>query len=273
MYENHLQQAGLSTEQAIIYEILAKNGIMKAGKLTKLSEIKRGMVYKTLDQLIEMGLVDKLEDPGEVAQFRAKHPLKLKELAKDREQKAKDAQLALEGVLPSIVSDFNLATGRPGIQFFEGKEGIKQIYDDILKTGETIYLVRAIYEPVFEKEIVPVIKDFIKKRVVKGIKVKAITPKDIVQDGNQHKKDAQILFERTWVDKNYYNSPVEINVYGNKLAILSFDNELIGMIIESPQIARAYRQIFMLADAGARVAKRPPTQPENRPPQSSSVIA
>ena len=48
------------------------------------------------------------------------------------------------------------------------------------------------------------------------------------------------------------NTTLEIDIYGNKVALLSFGKELIGTIIESKQIAEALKQIFDLAKLGAK---------------------
>ncbi len=52
--------------------------------------------------------------------------------------------------------------------------------------------------------------------------------------------------------KDKYDAPVEIDIFGNKVAILSFGDELIGMIIESKQIASSLRQLFILATLGTQ---------------------
>src|SRR3989304_10490683 len=132
MFKQFLPQAGLTENQAFIYEILVKNGPMSAGAVCKKTPLKRGLVYKILDELTEIGLVEKREKPREVAIFSPAHPLKIKALAKEREEKAKAAQAALEGVLPKIISDFNLSISKPGVQFFEGLDGIKQVLEDTL---------------------------------------------------------------------------------------------------------------------------------------------
>lgn len=175
MHENTLQLAGLTKEQAAIYETLIVNGSMKAGQISKKTDIKRGLVYFVLDQLVELGLVEK-SDETKVVSFRAVHPVKLQELAEEREQDAKNAQIALTRALPEIISRFNLISGLPGVQFFEGLEGFKKIYDDKLKVGETIYLIRTVYEPVYQNKVKPIVHEFVKKRVKLGIPTIALTP-------------------------------------------------------------------------------------------------
>ncbi|MBA3679398.1 hypothetical protein H0W80_04420 [Candidatus Saccharibacteria bacterium] len=61
-----------------------------------------------------------------------------------------------------------------------------------------------------------------------------------------HRKDIdkKMLLMRTFYDPKLFDMPVEINIYGDKVAYLSFGEEVIGTIIHSPQIAQAQRELF-----------------------------
>jgi len=67
--ENILIQAGLSEEQAQIYQALLERGPQRASDLTKWVGLKRGLVYKVLEQLENIGLALKSEGKGTVAVF------------------------------------------------------------------------------------------------------------------------------------------------------------------------------------------------------------
>jgi hypothetical protein len=56
----------------------------------------------------------------------------------------------------------------------------------------------------------------------------------------------------TWVPEQAYSAPVEISVYNSRVAIISFGEEAVAMLIESPQVADALRQIFAMAKVGAK---------------------
>jgi sugar-specific transcriptional regulator TrmB len=253
MYEKILQQALLTKDQAIVYTVLLKNGPLPAGKLTKKTPLKRSLVYKVLEQLTELGLVEKREKKGQAIVFQPNHPETIKELIENRQRQTENARAVLETTMPGLVSDFNLISGKPAVRFFEGIEGLKQIYDDILSTGKDFYLIRSVYEPVYSEKIVPILERFIKKRVAKKISVTAITPRDFLKGRvPSPREDAKILYKRTWVDKKHYDAPVEIDIYGDKIAFLSFGKELIGVIIESPQIAKALKKLFLLSQKAAK---------------------
>ncbi len=137
-YLTSLTQAGLTYSQAEVYEILIKNGPLRASKIHNKSDLKRSLVYKVLGELLEMDLVTKDEPPRKVAIFSPRHPAKLKDLAEKAEDRAKTAQIVLGGILGQMSSDFNLAVGKPGVQFYEGKEGIIKIYETLLGQKQNI---------------------------------------------------------------------------------------------------------------------------------------
>jgi len=243
MYKDILVQLGLNQNEAIIYEYLLKNGERSAGEVIKKTPLKRGLVYLVLGELVKKGLIlEKKKD--KVALFSPAHPQILEERLANEEALIKKAKFTLEANLAMLVSDFNLVSGRPGVRSFEGVVGLSKIYDEILKDGKDFLLVRSIHEPVYTNKMLPVVKRFIKERVAKNISVTAITPTDIEPDTEQ---DKQNLFTRYWVPKELYSAPVEIDVFGDKVAMLSFGKELVGTIIESEQIADAMRQLFGLA--------------------------
>jgi len=246
-----LTQLGLSAKEAEIYQILLKLGNIPASKLLSLTKLKRTTVYSVLEELVKKSIVEK-DESSAIIKFRCKHPYVLKEYIENQVLKIKTAESVLDSALPELISSYNTVQNRPGVKFYEGLEGIKKIYDDILNEGKDFLLIRAGFEAVYEKEIIPkVLTDFIKQRVKKNIKVTAITPE---QPQASSAKDVSQLFTRQWVPLDFYSAPVEINIYGDKVALLSYAKEIVGLIIESPQISLALRQIFYLAELGAKQA-------------------
>ena len=69
-----LQQAGLSEEQALTYQALLDKGPQKASNIAQWTGIKRGLTYKVLDELVNIGLVEKKEPTSGVATFFPLHP-------------------------------------------------------------------------------------------------------------------------------------------------------------------------------------------------------
>src|SRR3989344_4177214 len=108
MYEQTLIKAGLTADQAKVYETLLHNGPLPAGEVSKKTALKRGWTYTLLEELIGLGLVEKQEGSNRVLRFSANHPMALKEFAEAKERQARDAQTTLDAVMKQMVSDYNL---------------------------------------------------------------------------------------------------------------------------------------------------------------------
>ena len=90
-YTEEIIKAGLSTEQAIVYEVLLKVGEAPASTIAKSipagTSLSRPLVYKVLDELIELELAIKSTDTSKVARFLPKHPVAISQVIdKQKEQ-------------------------------------------------------------------------------------------------------------------------------------------------------------------------------------------
>ena len=78
--EKILEELGLSKYQAKTLVALMKHGEAKASDVSELSGVPRAKIYSILDQLADLGYVDKI--PGRPVKFRAKSPDKIVERLK-----------------------------------------------------------------------------------------------------------------------------------------------------------------------------------------------
>lgn len=242
MYEQSLIQAGLSYAQAIVYEALIKNGSMPAGKLTKKTPFKRGLVYLALEELIKLDLVEKDEKDKKAAIFQVKHPTNLRNLAEKREQQAKDAKLALDGILPSIVSDFNLISGRPGVLFYEGEDGIKETLADSLASKTEIYTYADVEAVV--KYADKINKDYVKKRNKLGLKKKVI-----LLDSEFARKYMKTYYKDItsvrFIKHELYPFSALTEIYDGTTAYVTLEERnKIGVIIKNRSIYEMQKSLF-----------------------------
>lgn len=242
VYEQFLIQIGLTKEQANVYEVLVAGGLIPARSITQKTGIKRGMVYKVLDQLIEMGLIEKKDDISKIALFFPTHPNNLKKILEKREQEIKSVEISLNSVINKLSSDFNLISGKPNVQFFEGMEGMKKVLEDSLSAQTEIYSYADI--EAIQKYIPDINADYVKKREKFNIKKKAIlldTP-----------------FARTFL-KDYYKNVTDLRLiktvaspfqtimqmYDNKVSYITLsEKEMIGVIIEDKHISTMHKDLF-----------------------------
>jgi hypothetical protein len=62
----------------------------------------------------------------------------------------------------------------------------------------------------------------------------------------QDSKLEKVLYK--YIDKSKYNSPIDITVFDDNLAITSFKEPVMSVIIQNESIANAIRQILTLVE-------------------------
>lgn len=239
--EKILIEAGLSEEQAAIYSALLDKGPLKAGSLASWTGIKRGLIYKVLDQLENMGLITEKGGEGTVAVFSPNHPSRLSEIM---EQKEKSLALAKETVsfsLGALSSKFNLLSGKPNVQFYEGKEGVAKVIQDSL-TSQTEILSFADNEAM-NKYYPEINKENVEARKKSNIKKRLISI-DTPYIRELAKNDVAGITERKVIDSND-KFAVVTQIYDNKVSYITLDPErTIGVIIEDKAIYEMQKMIF-----------------------------
>lgn len=246
--ENILIEGGLSEDQALVYQSLLERGPQKASNLTNWTGIKRGLTYKILEQLENMGLVSKKGGKGAVTTFSASHPsLLLNKLEKDK----KNLELATETVkygLGSFISQFNLQQGKPNIQFFEGKEGIEKVLEDTL-TSQTEILTYVDME-IVEKYFKEINDEYVIKREKKNIqkRILAIENEFSINLFSKWYNENPDFFKVTNI--KMAKTPITeiegaIQIYDDKIGIITVsDTNLISIIIEDARISKLFKSMF-----------------------------
>jgi len=237
-----LEDMGLNSVQAATYAALVTDGTSTAPALAEHTGESRSNTYKVLDRLCELGLARK-DTEGKIVRYTPQHPGVLEQQLDAQERTLAAKKQRLQSALPELLSAFFAQAEQPSIRFFQGKDGIRRIFTDMLKTGQTVYLLRSpadvdFYDPDFFAE-------FRRKRAKLGITTYALTP-DIPTAIHDPEVDTANRFNRLWLSPNDYTASVEWDIYGDKVALISYGQEAMGIIVESPNIAESFRQIFML---------------------------
>ena len=140
MFESQLKNIGLTGTQAVVLDFLLEHGENKAKSIAKAVPHPRGVVYKTLEELLDLHLIEKVENQKEVARFRPVHPRHLEKILEEKELALSQSQKLLESALPQMISSFNLTLHKPGVIFYEGEEGMRKILEDTLSSQTEVLL-------------------------------------------------------------------------------------------------------------------------------------
>jgi sugar-specific transcriptional regulator TrmB len=238
-----LNQIGLKDKKAEVYLACLETGGATAYLIAKKVGLKRPTTYDIINQLMKEGLVYKTMH-GNVTHYSPADPGKLLQSIQDKEKKVRS-------IMDDLQNLYNSPKSKPFIRYFEDKEGIKEMYEDSLrslKKGDEIlgYVGEDVarYLPEYAD-------DYVRRRVEKGIRFRGIYKSDprilpYMEKNVEQLRQAKILEEK------YFPVDNETNIYKNKIAIASYGTEMFGMIIESEEIARSQKAIFELAWKGAQ---------------------
>ena len=244
-----LVQAGLSEVQAKIYLYLIMHGQSTPTEIANKIDENRTTVYAAAEKLEKLGIISQ-RDKGKIMAYTPNHPAVLEDIAEKRLRKAARQAKNLEGNLPALVNFYNEHQYEPGATTFYGKEGVKMIYDKIVATGKTFYFVRSRYDEAADKDT---LEEFKKARVEAGIDSEDITPSEFTKNTDKEMKD-KFLLTRTLLPPHEYDSPVEIDIFGDNVAFINYEKGGMSTLIESPEIADAMRQMFLFAKKYIRKA-------------------
>ena len=243
--EQVLKNLGLLDKEPEIYLTLLKTpGAQPASVIATRANLNRTTVYKTLVKLVSKGLATKTQRHGATCFFAEDPENRLKILIDERQRQLGEMNQAMLETLPLLTINEEDADSLPKIRYYEGIEGIKQIYEAVLKMAKDqyrygditkIYAALGIYTD-----------EYIKKRNELGFKTHAIMPfyeSERARLSRNTKENREVLY----IPEKLFPIDGEVRIFGNKVAIISLRKESpIGVIIESDSIAKMFLSIYML---------------------------
>ena len=232
------EELGLSRNEALVYELLLREGSHSASQLSSATSISRPNTYNVLGQLEEMKLVSKRKEGSKTA-FHAEHPRALEELLAAKKEKIDQSQQQLASLLPNLVSEFSLAERRPGVFRFEGREGLYRVYDELLRDGVTVNTI--VERGKLRSFIADYNPGYIKQRKKRGILSRVITPSDeIIEEDNSSE-----LRKVRYLDKQMFPFGMDFKVTEYKVVLTTLlEDSAVGVIIADQEITRNFLVLY-----------------------------
>jgi len=230
---NILKNYGLNEKETEVYLATLELGEATGFQIYKKTALKKPTVYYVLEELHKRGLINQTQK-AKKRYFVAEDPAKIR---KDLEDKLK----TFDELLPELRSIYNSKVSKPKLRFYEGKGGIKEVYKDTLRYKSEILAFAS--ETLLHTLGEDFSDDYVTKRTKAGIPVRAIMPSSDLLHKSYVQKNLSHLRIVKLIDEKKYNFPIEINIYSNKIALMSFRDEL-GLIIESDEISKMLKMMF-----------------------------
>lgn len=241
-----LKKAGLSEAQIAVYACLLENGTMSPTELAKITGQSRENCYAITKKLVSLNLIEQTN--SRKASFRALNPSNLEVLAEKRRRIVAKNEKYVKDNISSLLDIFYANNEMPGARTLEGIEGVKEVFRDNLRVKKDIYFIRTTADKVLSGEKADhFLHNYRDQLPLLGIHTYALTPvnREAIKKVKTGRDEA-INFHRTWMPEDDYTAPVEIQAYGDKIAMIAFGETEMATIITSPVIAEAIRQILKL---------------------------
>lgn len=234
MIENALSEFGLTGKEIKVYLATLSLGSGLVQDIAKKAGTYRTYTYDVLNTLRNKGLVS-FHIKSRKQYFEACNPEKLVNILKERQAK-------LNQILPQLKMTYKIASQKPRITIYEGKEGIKTMLDDQLTCKGEILVYASLTEQL--RLLFYYFPHHIQRRVKKNIFIKWVVERS-KEALKLKKKDKEQLREiRFLPDKIKF--PTATYIYDSKVAIISPQKEIIGVLIESVAVAKTQKIIFNL---------------------------
>jgi sugar-specific transcriptional regulator TrmB len=226
-----LKELNLSEKEAKIYLHLLKLGQSNVTRLAHDSEINRITTYHILNSLLTKGFVTStLRD--NINNFQAIEPKRIIEILKEKQEK-------INAIIPELELLKKSSFKRPTVELYEGSKGISALLYQTLTANKEI-LAYGNYSIAKKTEEYQSL-NFRKKRIQKKIKLRGVIDKF---DKEFTKIDEWNTLTEIRINKSLKEISTFVQIYNDKVAILTFKNELIGVVIDNKEIADMHRFFF-----------------------------
>ncbi len=234
-----LERIGLLKNDRIVYLSLLEIGSATVSELVKKNGLHRSYVYDILDKLIDLGLVS-FTIKNNKKFFNAENPERIINVMEDKKEEIEKDKEAIGRIIPQLLKRQRNILEKQEAKVFMGKEGIKSILEDILGVGKDFVGFGA--EGRFKEVYKWYFSNWQRRRVQQKIKYRIIYNTKL--RGKRPTAEQRLVQMRFLPEK--YEFPATTIIYGNKVAILLWDKNPIGFVLESKEIANSFLNYFTI---------------------------
>ncbi|HAI74017.1 MAG TPA: hypothetical protein DCS28_03470 [Candidatus Moranbacteria bacterium] len=242
-YSNKLKKIGFSEAEAAVYLACLELGGAKASEIAKKTNLLRTSIYTVSKALLEKSYLQKSKH-GKIDKFIARDPKIILEETRENLD-------SFAAIVPNLGNLMNLAAKCPKVEFSETKEGILNIYKQIIKADRKypICLIESgkAVEKIYEISGWDFVYEWQKKFSEKDIAVKGIITDDLLPVFEKiPEKIKNLLSRRTQIARVIKKEefPFSINLYlmypnlvyfivPDSLFVLSIENKDIYISLKS----------------------------------------
>jgi sugar-specific transcriptional regulator TrmB len=238
-----LTKLGLSENESLVYLASLELGPSPVQVIARKAEVNRATTYVMIEMLIKRGLMSTFEK-GKKTMFTAEKPERLHKIVHQERQLVEEKEETVTRLLPDLESLLAASGTRPKVSFYEGEEGLEVIreamfssrlteLDDVVSFDD---LRQHLPEEHWQKHG--------ERLVARRVKGRVLYSADLDLKPN---KGEEGLWEYKKIPNKAQSLHGELTVCGDRVAMIALKGKLVGVLIESKEMADMVRVIFELA--------------------------
>lgn len=240
-----LKSIGLTDSEIKVYLALLDLGDSTRSGIVNKSGVSGSKVYDLLEKLQEKGLVS-ICTQDKVKHFKPINPNQILNYLEDKKVEVTKMEEDVRSIIPQLLAQFNSAKGEQEVELLSGLKGLEIIFREqveMLNKGETCYVIGGT-KGIEEEATVAFFQKVHLLREKKGIKTRMLY--NFGQKESTKKAFSRKLYPHTETRYITTTSPVAINIYKDRTAILVFGKTITAIHLRSQDIANSFLEYFKL---------------------------
>ncbi len=242
-----LEEIGLTEKEARVYVALLETGEATAQQLALKSELNRATTYVILESLLKRSFI-RSSNKSKKTYFLIESPQQILNFLENEKQKIDNKIDLAKNLMSELENLEKLTRERTKIKFFKGKQEVALIQKDVIRSNPKV--IDNIFNINLTLENFPLRpEDHRQKIIKKKIKIRSI----VIYNAKETIPQYPVFYEeeRKYLPADKFPFFADMAFYKNKAAIISFKDDLAGIIIENKAIVDGLKFLFELAWQGA----------------------
>ncbi|OGI64478.1 hypothetical protein A2642_01785 [Candidatus Nomurabacteria bacterium RIFCSPHIGHO2_01_FULL_39_10] len=225
-----LEKLNFTVNESKVYLTLVRIGSSLAGNIASHAKLDRSSTYNALKSLQDRGIISTIFENDRTI-YLPEPPKKILDYYKEKEAIA-------QNIIPKLQEQFKFHSQNSTVKLYQGYKGIKTIFQNIIDSCDEKhpYLVLS-SEGHFSQKMPYYAPHFRKQKEQKKIKTKMIIRE------SREKKSIGKYSEYKSIPFNTI-SPVTINIYKDKVAIVLWEDNPQAILIEHANISKTFAEYF-----------------------------
>lgn len=235
-----LLNLGINDKEADIYLSILTIGQGTVTDIARKAGIKRTSIYQYIETLLKEGLVFKTAFKKRTL-YAPEDPKKIIRLLEDKQNKIERNKQEMTEVIPGLESLYNASLSRPSVSYYEGKDGIREVYNEILLNNKNVY---SFFSP---RKVFKLFSYEENDAMLMKLYNNGGMLYNIIERSDEAEKRLEIkkynAFVKSKVLNESFKFDTDLLIGKDEIAMISFDN-LMGVLIKDKAIASLQKNIF-----------------------------